>query len=436
MIDKVRELLREYRKYLLMIGLPLLFATLTTLLVLPAVAAKKAALPPIAFWPIIIAILVVTIAQIVCAYYADTDAGILAVSTVGGFFLYLLIAAFSLFGLLAGVALLLLLLVIFIVLWRSYVKIVPETYVDIVYTFGKYSHTLESGFNVVLPWEKVAQRLYVGEMQWVCPEQRIQMPQQDDQDVVARAIVSYQLMPQDAYLAATQVKNWEQSLQELFISQLHTVLKSFIPADFIPWSGSMGSHATSETHGSEDAIMPWEYKNDELFQPFSDHVALWGVQVYTVRLRDVRMVPHGTPLPSMEQEVSTPSSGMAAAFDNDATTESSAITQQSASTETTKNSQSPQAPSQTPEADADKAASKEEKALAQLYAQVQNGKITNPATIRSYAAKFDAAAKDATLNQTISFDVERAARNLYAEAEKAEAEKAEAEKHAAQQSIQ
>ncbi|MBV9688763.1 MAG: hypothetical protein JO202_03525 [Ktedonobacteraceae bacterium] len=179
----------------------------------------------------------------------------------------------------------------------------------------------------------------------------------------------------------------------------------------------MGSHPSFGAHGSEDAIMPWEYKNDELFQPFSDHVALWGVQVNSVRLRDVAMVPCGTPLADMDQVVYAPPIGSAADFDNDSTTESSVITQQSDSSETTNNLQSPQAPSQTPEADADKVTSKE-KALVKLYTEVQNGKITDPITIRSYAAEFEAVAKDAELNQTISFDVERAARNLYAEAEK------------------
>jgi len=418
MIDKLRELLAQSRTFLLMIGLPLLFAALTMLLVVPPVARGKAALPPIGLWPVIVVILIVAIAQTVYAYYyADTDVGILAIGTVGGFFLYLLIVTFSLFGLAAGVALLLFLLLLSIALWRVSVKIVPETHVAIVYTFGKYSRTLESGFNVVLPWEKVTKRLYyVGETQWVCPLQRVQMSLHD-QDVVARAIVSYQLLPQDAYLAATQVKNWEESLRELFISQLHIVLNSFTPADLTPWSGSMGSHPSFGAHGSEDAIMPWEYKNDELFQPFSDHVALWGVQVNSVRLRDVAMVPCGTPLADMDQVVYAPPIGSAADFDNDSTTESSVITQQSDSSETTNNLQSPQAPSQTPEADADKVTSKE-KALVKLYTEVQNGKITDPITIRSYAAEFEAVAKDAELNQTISFDVERAARNLYAEAEK------------------
>ncbi|MBV8821662.1 MAG: hypothetical protein JO123_02600, partial [Ktedonobacteraceae bacterium] len=77
MIDKARELLGEYRKYLLIVGLPLLFAGLTMLLVLPPIAEHKAALPPIALWPVIIVILIVAIAQIVSAYYVATDVGTL-----------------------------------------------------------------------------------------------------------------------------------------------------------------------------------------------------------------------------------------------------------------------------------------------------------------------------------------------------------------------
>ena len=416
MIDKARELLGEYRKYLLIVGLPLLFAGLTMLLVLPPIAEHKAALPPIALWPVIIVILIVAIAQIVSAYYVATDVGTLVAGTVGALFLYLLIATFALSGLAAGVALFLALVLISVALWYLYVKNIPDTQVAIVYAFGKYSRTLESGFNVVLPWEKVTKRLSVAEKQWACPEQRIQMSQQD-QDVVARAVVSYQLMPRDAYLAA-KVKNWEQSLRERFIAQLQTVLESFTPQDLTPWSGNMGYHATFGALGSEAAIMPWEYKNEELFQPFSDEVAMWGVQVYSVRLRDVLMVPHGEPLTDVAQVVYTSSSGKPADFDNDSTTESSFSTQPSVSPETPKTPQPSQAPAQSVQPSSDKEAASQEKALTKLYTEVQSGKITDPITIRDIAAKFDAVAKDAQLNQTISFDVERAARNLYTEAEK------------------
>ena len=145
---------------------------------------------------------------------------------------------------------------------------------------------------------------------------------------------------------------------------------------------------------------------------------MWGVQVNSVRLHDVLMVPHGEPFTDMSQVVYPSSKSMEADFDNDSTTESSFSTQSNASPETTKTPQPLQAPAQSVQPSSDKDAASQEKALVKLYAEVESGKIKDPVTIRDIAAKFDEVAKDAQLNQTISFDVERAARNLYAEADK------------------
>ena len=51
------------------------------------------------------------------------------------------------------------------------------------------------------------------------------------------------------------------------------------------------------------------------------------------------------------------------------------------------------------------------------YREVRNGKITDPSTIRHLAQQFEAVARDPEKNKHVSFDAQRAALNLYEEAE-------------------
>ena len=63
-----------------------------------------------------------------------------------------------------------------------------------------------------------------------------------------------------------------------------------------------------------------------------------------------------------------------------------------------------------------------EEVLSKAYKEVQSGKITDSQTIREIAAKFEAIARDPRANQSVPFDAERAAYNLYEQAKICEAE--------------
>jgi len=63
-----------------------------------------------------------------------------------------------------------------------------------------------------------------------------------------------------------------------------------------------------------------------------------------------------------------------------------------------------------------------EEVLIKAYKEVQSGKITDPQTIREIAARFEAVARDPQANQSVTFDAERAAYNLYEQAKICEAE--------------
>ena len=55
--------------------------------------------------------------------------------------------------------------------------------------------------------------------------------------------------------------------------------------------------------------------------------------------------------------------------------------------------------------------------LIAAYDSVKKGVITDPATIRSYAARFEAIASDPEANAQAPFDAARCARNLYERAD-------------------
>ncbi len=270
-IDGSAKAIQSHRIFALIIT-PLIFGALTCLFVLPLISSGKAYIRPPGLWPVAIIIIIVAAAQGVGVYYAGSKIWVLA--TVGGFFLFLLIGCFAVFGPISTLVLLVVLLIISVVLMRLYFYPVAEGHVDIVYAFGKYSRTLYPGLNILLPWEKVTYQLNAGEKQWACPLQKVQLSR--DEDVVLRATISYQLMPEDAYIAVTQVDQWENSLKNYVLATIQSIATTFTPEDFIAWP--------QDPHSFEQV-------NAYLFQLIRDRVALWGVQVNWVRILDVSLAP-------------------------------------------------------------------------------------------------------------------------------------------------
>jgi hypothetical protein len=421
------ELLHQLWHYFTLILAPLLFGGLTCLFVLPLIATGRAQVPSTALWPMALIIALIAIAQGVAVYYAGTNNGMWALGTVGGFFLFLLVGCFAIFGPLLGVTLLVVLIAASVYLARYYIRSVAQGTVDIVYAFGKYTRTLYYGPNIVFPWEKVVQTLNTRVTQWTCPAQRVQLSRSED--VIMRAEISYQLLPEDANLAVTQVQNWEESLHHLLATAIQTIATSFTPDDILPWPQGMHAQRASyrDQHGMPGTGARWEQINTALSQYMRDKVALWGVQVNWVKMRDVSLVPHDAvvlntdPVMHIQSNESNPASGGAAAGKQ----------AKAAADETTKKLSEP-AVMQQPATLASEGATNgvgpngipknilKEDLLIRAYKEVQSGKITDPATIRSIAQKFDAVAQDPELNQNVSFDPVRAAQNLYAQAKRCE----------------
>jgi regulator of protease activity HflC (stomatin/prohibitin superfamily) len=409
------ELLHQLWHYFTLIVLPLLFGGLTSLFVLPAIVAEHAAVPVTAFWPIALVIALIALAQGVAVYYAGTNNGMWILGTAGGFFLFLLVSCFAISGPLIGMTLLVVLIAASVYLARYYIRPVPEGMVDVVYAFGKYTRTLYPGPNIVFPWEKVAYTFNTRETQWPCPAQRVQVSH--NEDVILRAEISYQLLPEDASLAAVQVQNWEESLQRLLGTALQTIATTFSPDDFLVWPQGLQSYRSTyrDQHGMPGSGARWEQVNAAILQYMRDKVAPWGVQINWVKIRDVSLAPHNATVLDTEPVINAQA--------NEGKPISSAVANEITRKLDAEQVAVPQAATLFPTPPTYDHIPKnilKEDLLIRAYKEVHNGKIRDPETIRSLAEKFEAVAQDPELSEKVSFDPARAAQNLYTQAKRCE----------------
>lgn len=404
------EFIKHVSQYITLLVIPLFFCALTCLIVLPQIATGNSTIPPLGFWPILLVIIAITIVQAVSVYYAGSENGVWILGTVGGFCLFVVLSCFVLYGPISGVLILVALVAISVFLLRHSIHPVHEGLVDIVFSFKKYNRTCTPGLNILLPWEEVSTQLNIEEVQWICPAQIIQLSREED--VMLRGVISYQLIPEDAHLAITQIQNWESSLRNLFQTTLQTISTVFKPDDFLTWPN--GRQTESAQPGDDDFTGGFERRNqinNYLFQLMRDKAALWGVQINWVNVRDIEITPHGAiqiepiaapvQVPLEAPRVESPMPKPVPLVAQTVKPVAQPVSNVSAVA---------------PAAGTVPAYALSEEVLARAYQEVRNGKITDPETIRSIAIKFEAIAQHPELSQTVSFDAARAALNLYEQA--------------------
>jgi hypothetical protein len=281
-----------------------------------------------------------------------------------------------------------------------------------------------------MPWEKRGPLLNVEETQWVSPLQRIQMSR--DEDVALRATISYQLQAIDAHLAVTKVKNWENSLHDLFEATIQTVGTMFSPEDLLVWQRSLRSSRTGSGMSGSAAEtfengLRWESINNYLFQQMRDKVALWGVQVNWVRVRDIALTPHGSPTldtsdPIIRSQARPVDSGTARGATASATPmEASMSAKRPEQPRPSPNPIQQEQMQATPSPLLGKIKDEDlDKILPKVYKEVQEGRITDPDTIRGIAQQFAAIANDPQKNKLVTFDAARASQNLFDQADRNE----------------
>ena len=396
---------------------PLLFALVICVITLPFTLPDTLT-RHISFLPMLILLIALAIGEGTALYFAGANDNVWLVAVSIGFCLFVLLGSYAVFGIGFTFILFIILLVLGIILAQRTIRPVPEGRVDIVYAFGKYSRTLFPGFNLIRPWERVSEQLNVRETLWICPKQRVSIQRGQEVEIIAQ--ISYQLMPEDAYLAVSHVQDWENSLRDLFITTIHRDVHDLSPDEFT------APHRKSNSSNVPDPNIArlWDRVNARLWGDMQDQVAHWGVQVNWIQTQELHLLPH-------LHEVAAPGNvrpmGMGATrgagFPPPQPAPAHVVpNQQFGRAEFAQPAPAPVPVNPPPPPPPAAAASDQTVAipretnndvLIEAYEAVRTGRITDPNTIREIAKRFMSIARNPEVNNNFPFDADRAGRTLF-----------------------
>ena len=150
-----------------------------------------------------------------------------------------------------------------IVIIRSGIKQVPQAQEWTVERFGKYTHTIRPGLNLIIPFiDKVGFKLSLRETVLDIPPQEV--ISYDNATITADGVAFYQIV--DPARAAYEVRDMERALTNLSLTNLRTVI---------------GSMTLDDVLSKRDDI------NERLLRVIDEASNPWGIKVNRVEIKDL-----------------------------------------------------------------------------------------------------------------------------------------------------